>query len=274
MKRQHKYVNILGHKMHYLIYGKGSPIVLIHGFGTDNYTWRNNIPALSRYFRLYVPDLIGFGNSDKPETNYCRPFFTQQIRQFLQSLKIAKPTLIGASWGGGIALAFTMEFPKRVDKLIIIDSITPYPTVKGIKASQKRSTALTEINQGKKNIHWGKKILEDLLKEGYCDQEAVTDRVVNEQFKMWKTAEGRNAQVAVRSECDFRELIRKNDTIHKKVLIIWGEKDPWYPLESAKWLQKKIKKSNLVIILNAGHAPHETHPNSVNQAILKFMRTP
>lgn len=96
------------------MYGKGSAIVFIHGFGTDSYTWRNNIPALSRYFRLYVPDLIGFGNSDKPETNYCRPFFTEQIHQFLRSLKIAKPTLIGASWGGGMRSPLLWSFQREL----------------------------------------------------------------------------------------------------------------------------------------------------------------
>lgn len=265
-------IKVLGYKMHYLIYGKGPAVVFIHGFGTDSYSWRNNIDALSKYFKLYVLDLIGFGDSDKPEINYCLSFFTRQIYQFLQLLKISKIILVGASWGGAVAFSFTIEFPKMVDKLIIIDSITPSPTDKGIKASQKRFAALTKINQGKKSIEWGRKILEDLLKEGYYDQEAVTDRVVNEQFKMWKTARGRNAQIATRSQCDFREVINKIGTINKEILIIWGERDPWQPLEAARQMQKDLKKSKLVIIPNAGHAPHETHPNDVNQAILEFMR--
>lgn len=272
MRKQDRYINVLGYKMHYLIYGEGPAIVFIHGFGTDNYSWRDNIPVLSEHFRLYTLDLIGFGLSDKPQINYCRSFFTRQIYQFLHLLRIDKIILVGASWGGGIALSFAIEFPKRVDKLIVIDSITPYPTAKGIKATQKRFTTLIDINRGKKSTNWGKKILENLLKEGYYNEEKVTDKVVSEQFKMWKTAKGRNAQIAIKSQCDFRELISKSDTIYKKVLIIWGEKDPWYPLKSAKWLQKKIKNSKLVIIPNAGHAPHETHPDIVNRMILEFLK--
>jgi len=268
-----RYINILGYKMHYLTCGKGPAIAFIHGSGTDSYSWRNNVHALSKYFKLYVLDLIGSGDSDKPKTNYCLSFFTQQIYQFLQKVRIRKIILVGASWGGALALSFAIEFPKIVDKLIIIDSITPYPIVKGIKASQKRFKALTQINQGKKSTEWGRKILEELLKEGYYNQEAVTNEVVNRQFKMWKTAEGRTAQIAIRSQCDFREIIGEVGTIQQKVLLIWGEKDPWHPLAAAKQLQKKIKKSKLVIVPNAGHAPHETHPDSVNQAILRFLRT-
>lgn len=260
--------------MHYLTYGKGPPIVFIHGFGTDGYSWRNNIDALSKHFKLYILDLIGFGDSDKPEINYYYSFFTEQIYRFLQSLKIVKPSLIGASWGGAVVLSFAIEFPKIVDKLILIDCVTPYPTVRGIKVAQKRFSALIKINQGKKNICWGRKILEDLLKEAYGDPKAVTNTVVNKQLKMWKTAKGRNAQIAIRSQCDFREIISKIDAIQQKVLLIWGQNDPWQPLAAAKQLQKNIKKSKLIIVPNAGHAPHETHPNNVNQAILKFMRMP
>lgn len=258
--------------MHYLTYGNGPAIVFIHGFGTDSYSWRNNIDALSKHFKLYVLDLIGFGDSDKPETNYCRSFFTEQIYQFLQSLKIAKPTLIGASWGAGIALAFTIEFPEKVDKLIVIDSISPFPTSKLMKARQRRLKALTYISQGKKRLAWGRKVLENLLKESYYNQEAVTKKVINEQFKIWITQKGRNALMAISAQCKFDDLINKFGKLNKKGLIIWGEKDPYFPLKSAKWLQGKIKNSELVIIPNAGHAPQETHPDLVNKAILEFLK--
>jgi len=272
VKKENKYLNILGCKMSYLTRGQGYPIFLIHGFGADSYSFRNNIPVLSEYFKVYAPDLIGFGNSDKPETNYCLSFFIGQIHQFLQLLKIDKIMLVGASWGGAVAFSYAIEYPRRVDKLVVIDCITAHPTAKGILASQRRLKALIDINRGKKSIKWGKKVLEGLLKEGYYDQKAVTDKIVNEQFKMWKTKAARSAQIAIRSQCDFREIINKISTINKEILIIWGERDPWQPLESAKMLQKSIKKSRLVIIPNAGHAPHETHPDVVNREILEFLK--
>jgi len=265
------YINILGYRMHYKVLGNGKPIILIHGFGTDGYSWRNNIPALSKHFRLCAPDLIGFGLSDKPCIEYSRSFFTKQIYQFLQSLKIGKTTLIGASWGGAIAFTFTLEFPKKVNKLIVIDSLTPFPTGRLIKARKRRLRALTAINQGRMSFKLGKRVLEDLLKESYYNKEAVTNRVVSEQFKMWKTNKGRTALIAVGEQCKFDNIVDKIDKIHNKTLIIWGEKDPYFPLKSAYWLQGKIKNSKLIIIPDAGHAPHETHPDIVNQVILGFL---
>lgn len=273
MENHHRYVNILGHKMHYLAYGKGQAIVFIHGFGTDSYSWRNNISTLSRHFRLYLPDLIGFGDSDKPETNYSRPFFIKQIYQFLKLLKIKKTTLAGASWGANLALSFTIEFPAKVNKLIIINAMTPFHTRKLSNARKRRLKALTAVNQGKMSFKSGRKVLEKLLKESYYSKRAVTDKVVSQQFKMWKTQKGRNALMAVSAQCKFNDILSKNGTINKKTLIVWGDKDPYFPIKSAKWLQGKIKGSELIMVSDAGHAAHETHPDIVNQTILNFLRS-
>ncbi|MFC1698588.1 alpha/beta fold hydrolase [Candidatus Omnitrophota bacterium] len=272
MEKKDSYIDVLGYKMRYVVCGKGLPVLLIHGFGTDIFSWRKNLPELSKYFRVYALDLIGFGRSDKPKINYSRFFFTKLIYRFLKTLKIDKATLIGASWGGALATSFTIEHPEKVDRLIVINSIARFGTAKISKARARRFKALTYLSQGKKSLSWARKVLECLLKEGYCNREAVTKKVVSEQFKMWKTQEARDALVAVGAQCKFADILDKNCKIDKKVLLIWGENDPYFPLKSARWLKAKIRNSKLLVVPYAGHATHETHPAIVNRAILKFLK--
>ena len=69
-----------------------------------------------------MPDIIGYGESDKPNALYDRPYFSKWLKDFLLELKISKAHIVGLSQGGAIALQFTIDNPDMVDKLILVDS--------------------------------------------------------------------------------------------------------------------------------------------------------
>ena len=98
-----KFITIKGHKIRYLESGKGvKNIVLIHGLGASAERWEFVIPEFSKHYRVIVPDLIGFGHSDKPLVDYTTEFFTDFISSFLNKLQIKKTNIIGSSLGGQI----------------------------------------------------------------------------------------------------------------------------------------------------------------------------
>jgi len=97
---EEKFVKIDENKIRYLETGSGEPLVLVHGLGASAERWEYVIPLFERNYRVIVPDLIGFGYSDKPLVDYTPKFFSDFLGKFLQEIQIERPMLIGSSLGG------------------------------------------------------------------------------------------------------------------------------------------------------------------------------
>jgi 2-hydroxymuconate-semialdehyde hydrolase len=107
---------------HYMVAGEGSPLLLLHGGANDWSDWKSNIGPLSQCYRVYAPDLAGYGLSDGPEAEYSMDYFVDFLDDFTQALELKQANLAGFSVGGGIALGFALRFPGRVEKLVLVDS--------------------------------------------------------------------------------------------------------------------------------------------------------
>ncbi|MFZ0835242.1 MAG: alpha/beta fold hydrolase, partial [Mycobacterium sp.] len=93
-----------GDRVAYHDEGAGEVILLIHGVGGSSHSWRELIPMLSTKYRVIAPDLLGHGRSDKPRGDYSLGAFAVWLRDFLDALGISKVTIVGHSFGGGVAL--------------------------------------------------------------------------------------------------------------------------------------------------------------------------
>ncbi|RPI20893.1 MAG: alpha/beta fold hydrolase [Acidobacteria bacterium] len=100
----------------------GSPVVLLHGLGSYLDSWCLNIGQLATAHRVYAPDLIGHGHTDKPDVSYSLDCFVGFLGDFLSSLGLARANLVGHSWGGSVALRFAMLHPDRVESLVLAGS--------------------------------------------------------------------------------------------------------------------------------------------------------
>src|SRR5438093_6192078 len=116
------FVTVYGAKIHYAEAGNGNPVILIHGLADDATVWDSVIPALSARFRVIALDQIGFGRSDKPLLSYRVSTFVDFLDGFLNELKIERASLVGNSFGGWIAAAFTLAHPERVEHLVLCDA--------------------------------------------------------------------------------------------------------------------------------------------------------
>ncbi len=119
-----QYININGINTRYWSAGKeGKPaVILIHGFAASVEIWQHNILALSKNHRVYALDLVGFGCSDKPSADYTPAFLVNHVNGFVNALKTKKATVVGLSMGGGTAILYTLAYPDKVKKLVLIDS--------------------------------------------------------------------------------------------------------------------------------------------------------
>ena|SRR5271165_4309935 len=119
-------VLIDGHKIHYYVRGpvSGAPIVLVHGLGGRAEDWLNLAPYLVKAgYRVYTPDLLGFGQSEEPENeSYSIPDQAGVIVKFFDAVGLRQPDLAGWSMGGWIVQKVAADHPERVRRLVIVDS--------------------------------------------------------------------------------------------------------------------------------------------------------
>jgi pimeloyl-ACP methyl ester carboxylesterase len=119
----HSYwAKVQGLDIHYKCQGKGEPVILLHGAANDWHEWEKNIDALSHSFRIYVPDLPGYGLSQMPEVPIASNWGADFLDGFVKAIGIPSAHLVGHSMGGMGAIAFALEHPDRVKKLILVNS--------------------------------------------------------------------------------------------------------------------------------------------------------
>ena len=109
--------------IHYFTGGQGDPLVVIHGGGAGADSWVQNVAELSQHYRIYVPDLPGFGHSQTMEGDYGISEFVEFVEDFTRSLGLKRFHLVGHSIGGGIALRYALKFPHRISKLVLVSSM-------------------------------------------------------------------------------------------------------------------------------------------------------
>jgi pimeloyl-ACP methyl ester carboxylesterase len=120
---QSKTIKVDGRDVLYYTAGQGEPLVVIHGGGGDAKTWWNNIGELAEKYTVYAPDLPGYGGSQPLDGDYYIPELTDFVDKFAKSLGLEKFYIIGHSLGGGIALDYTLKFPQKIKKLVLVSSL-------------------------------------------------------------------------------------------------------------------------------------------------------
>ncbi len=118
-----KTVKVHGLNIFYLESGKGDPVVLLHGWPTSSYLWRNIIPSLAKTRRVIAPDLIGYGRSDKPlDIIYSIDNQSKILGEFLDRLGLQKTALVVHDFGGPIGLLWAVRNPEKLERLAILNT--------------------------------------------------------------------------------------------------------------------------------------------------------
>ena len=110
-------------RMHYLQEGTGEPVIFLHGFPETSYEWRKQFPALAGDYALFAPDTRGFGGTDKPGVRVNRTMLAQDIVNFMDALDIERAAVVAHDWGGIIAFKLAIDWPERVSRLAMLDTL-------------------------------------------------------------------------------------------------------------------------------------------------------
>ena len=117
-----QYVTLHGHRRAYVKAGSGPALLLLHGLGCDHTTWEPVIDTLARRYTVIAPDLLGHGRSAKPRADYSLGGYANGMRDLITLLGIDKVTVVGHSFGGGVAMQFAYQFPERTERMILVGS--------------------------------------------------------------------------------------------------------------------------------------------------------
>jgi pimeloyl-ACP methyl ester carboxylesterase len=257
-------------RVHYQEKGRGTPLVLIHGFTSSTYSWKDVFEPLSKNFRVIAVDLKGFGFSGKPDGDYTRRAQAILVTHLLDYLKIERAWLCGNSMGGEIALNLALRNPQRVAGLILIDSSGASVTGASSVAPSYVSIpivgrALTAFAMTSDRL-----VRQGLLRSFY-DASKINEERVATYYRPLKTRGGQLAALRARTQAGQFPIEQDLGKIKAPTLIIWGAEDALIPLEAGRKMNSLIKDSKLVIIEKCGHVPEEEMPERVLDEIKRFV---
>ena len=125
MKIENRYATTNGVKLHYLIAGKGEPVLLLHGYAQNSHMWRPTIKELAKSRTVIAPDLRGFGQSAKPEGGYDKKTMAQDVHALMVSLGYKKARIAGHDIGLMVAYAYAAQYPDEVERIVLMDAFLP-----------------------------------------------------------------------------------------------------------------------------------------------------
>lgn len=133
--------------VHYEVYGRGRPVILLHGWLGSWGLWQETMGYLGQYYRTYALDFWGFGESGKKRETYAVQDFVSLVDQFMNQLGIGRAPLVGHSMGGTVSLSVAIQYPERVSKVVVVGSpITGSSLALPLKAAGYRLTAFMLFN--------------------------------------------------------------------------------------------------------------------------------
>ena len=240
-----------GIKTNYLEDGKGTPVVFVHGSGpgvTAYANWRLVMPGLAPHYRTLAPDMVGFGYTDRPAgVTYNVQTWADQTIGFMDALDIQTASVVGNSFGGGIALRMATQHPERIDKLVLMGSMgVSFPITDGLDRVWGYQPSVQNMKAMLGIFAYSPELRDDdeLARVRY---EASIQPGFQEAFSSMFPAP-RQSSVEAMTTPD--EELRK---ISKETLIVHGRDDKVIPLENSYRLLHLIDRSQLHVFGRCGH---------------------
>ncbi len=269
-------VDLHGDRVAYVDEGAGEVLLLVHGIGGSSDSWRELVHRLSSSYRVIAVDLLGHGQSDKPRTDYSLGAFAVWLRDFLDVLNIRQATIVGHSFGGGVALQFAHQHKEYCRRLILISSgglgsdlgkllrllslpgaefvlplVASRPAVKLGKALRKRA-----LSAGREVSRYS---------ETLKGQAALSDPDSRRAFlRTLRSVVDHRGQAV----CALNRL--RTDL---PMLIIFGDQDRCIPVEHAYAAHAAVPGSQLHVIEGAGHQPQVECGDTVASVMRDFLAT-
>ncbi len=273
-----QHVTIHGHDVGYRMAGNGPVVLLIHGIAGSSRAWRAVMPTMAERFTVIAPDLIGHGESAKPVGDYSLGAHASGMRDLLGALGVEQASVVGQSFGGGVALQLAYQHPECCERLVLVDS-------GGLGREVSWMLRFMTLP--------GSEYLMPLLFPWFVRStgDEVSRRLHRQGVRMGRLAEMWNAYASLTESENRHAFVRTiravidpggqtvsaSDRLYlaaeMPTLIVWGDQDTIIPVSHAYAAHEAIPGSRLEIIEGAGHFPHVERPEQFLDAVLDFLDT-
>ena len=218
--------------VHYLKGGEGPPVVLVHGGASDSRDWTDIIASLSGEYSLYAPDLAGYGESGSSKESYYLSDLVGFIHDFIHTVGLDSPVLVGHSLGGRICLEIALSYPGEVSKLVLVDTVGFGTLSRGGNALQ---TALWRLR------------------------------------KLMKKPQPYPVLLQNEGEAGHWPCLERLPQMKVPTLLVWKRYDPYFPLSLPLKAKRLIPNATLVVVPGYGHAPHKENTDLFTRYLRRFL---
>lgn len=269
-------ITLHGQRFSYRSGGHGPLLVLLHGIAGTSATWDGVLPWLAERFTVVAPDLIGHGESSKPEGDYSLGAYANGVRDLLEALGYERGTILGHSLGGGVSMQFAYQFLERCERLVLVSSGGLGRELNFLlraAALPGADIVLPWLNAaGEQSVGRLVRLLGGIGVRASADLEETWSSFVS----LARPGARRAFLQTVQGIIDLKgQRVVANDLLYLAAdlptLIIWGERDPLIPVRHGRDAHERIPGSRLEVFPNAGHYPHRDDPRHFVETVVDFL---
>jgi pimeloyl-ACP methyl ester carboxylesterase len=282
---QHRFIETNRIRLHCVMQGEGELVILLHGFPEFWYAWRHQIPALARHFKVVVPDLRGYNDSDKPESGYDLDTLSLDIRGLIENLGYLKAHVVGHDWGGAIAWHLAQKFPQVLNRLAVLNAPHPQrlmhelvsnvdqirrswhmlafqiPGLPELLIRQNLRTFLKNMLQGQAVRKGAFSARDTALYEAALEKPGVLTAALNYYRQFFSP------------QSLMQQWGRSPNPVTVPTLVLWGEDDFLLSHQLIEDIDKLVSAPlQLTSIPHCGHWVQQEAPQTVNRELLNFLR--
>jgi pimeloyl-ACP methyl ester carboxylesterase len=274
-----EYLTVHGHERAYVKVGSGPALLLLHGLGCDHTTWEPVIDSLAERYTVIAPDLLGHGLSAKPRADYSVGGYANGMRDLITLLGVDKVTVVGHSFGGGVAMQFAYQFPERTERLILVSSGGLGPEV---------TPAIRAITTPGFHQLMGVLTLPGIRHAGAVGLRALSTtglkatRDLDEVATIYESFRDPAYRQAIRrvvsSVVDWQgQIVTMADRAYlteaMPMAVFWGADDQVIPVSHADRAAALAPKARVEVLADCGHFPHKDHPQRFAKLVHEFIRS-
>lgn len=287
---QHCFIETNRIRLHCVTQGEGELVILLHGFPEFWYSWRYQIPALAKHFKVVVPDLRGYNDSDKPASGYDLDTLGQDIRGLIENLGYRRAHLVGHDWGGTIAWHVAQTFPHLLDRLAVLNAPHPQRFLQELVSNvdQVRRSWYLLAFQVPGLPEWLIRQNLRLFVKNLFQEQAVRKGAFSEKDAAIYQAALAKPGVLAAALSYHRQLLSPQAWLHHlqhsvwnaaapavtaPTLVLWGEEDALLSRKLTEGIDRWVKAPlRLKTIPDCGHWIQQEVPQTVNRELLNFLR--
>jgi haloalkane dehalogenase len=256
--------------------GSGPPVVFSHGTPTWSYEWRNVLGPLSATHRCIAPDHLGFGLSPRPASaEYGPEAHAERFGRLIKTLRLDRYSLVVHDFGGPFALDYALEDPSRLKTLVVINSFAwPFgDSPRNARIARLAGSGLFRQLYRHMNMSFR------IARSAWGDSKTLTPGTWEAYTRLFPDADSRErvlfalAKSMTGSSGFFERMWRRLNRLDEtRIHLIWGMKDPAFPVTALRRFQAAWPHSTTLELETAGHWPHEEQPAAVLDSLAAVLR--